>query len=128
MFFLVHWSIAESNVSLKHSISSKRIFLTLVAPYRAYYMIGMHLSSTSAKVTLSLMRLSGIPLGIWLAFKRDMNLHGLWIGLTVSLVYCATIGVWLCLRTDWNYEVEKVRLRLEADKKLPTTEDSEAQN
>ncbi len=45
-----------------------------------------------------------------------MGLHGLWYGLTVSLVYGSAVGVWLGLRTDWNREVEKVRKRLEADK------------
>lgn len=44
-----------------------------------------------------------------------MALHGLWIGLTVSLVYAATIGVWICLRTDWEREVRKVMMRLEAE-------------
>lgn len=59
----------------------------------------------------------GIPFGIWLAFKRDMALHGLWVGLTVSLVYAAAAGVWLCMRTDWDHQVAKVRDRLAADQK-----------
>ncbi|CDO73899.1 hypothetical protein BN946_scf185016.g56 [Trametes cinnabarina] len=71
---------------------------------------------TGALLNLSAYYVVGIPFGIWLAFWRGMQLHGLWIGLTVSLVYCAAAGVWLCLRTDWNREVEKVRVRLEADK------------
>lgn len=41
---------------------------------------------------------------------------GLWIGLTLALVYCATIGVYLCLVTDWNHEVQKVIYRLEAER------------
>ena len=45
-----------------------------------------------------------------------MGLHGLWYGLTVSLIYGSTVGVWLGLTTDWNREVEKVRKRLEEDK------------
>lgn len=64
------------------------------------------------------MYLAGIPFGIWLAFKCDMRLSGLWIGLTVSLVYCATGGVWLCLRTDWKKEVRKIIDRIEAENKL----------
>ncbi|KAI9058028.1 MATE efflux family protein [Trametes sanguinea] len=71
---------------------------------------------TGALLNLSAYYVVGIPFGVWLAFWRGMQLHGLWIGLTVSLVYCAAAGVWLCLRTDWNREVEKVRVRLEADK------------
>jgi multidrug resistance protein, MATE family len=62
------------------------------------------------------MSLVGIPIGFWLAFRCNMGLHGLWSGLTVSLVYGSTVGVWLALKTDWNREVQKVQKRLEADK------------
>ncbi|KAI0367216.1 MATE efflux family protein [Pilatotrama ljubarskyi] len=72
---------------------------------------------TGALLNLSAYYVVGIPFGMWLAFWRDMQLHGLWVGLTVSLVYCAAAGVWLCLRTNWEREVEKVRIRLEADRK-----------
>ena len=67
----------------------------------------------------------GIPFGIWLAFSHDYALVGLWIGLTVSLVYAAGFGVWICLRTDWDYQVQKVRERLAADKKAVGRSDVE---
>jgi len=73
---------------------------------------------TGALLNLSAYYIIGIPFGIWLAFKCDMQLSGLWIGLTVSLVYCATGGVWLCLRTDWKKEVRKIMDRIEAENKL----------
>lgn len=38
--------------------------------------------------------------------------------MTVSLVFAATAGVWLCLRTDWEHQVQKVRDRLASDKKI----------
>ncbi|KAI0305257.1 MATE efflux family protein [Multifurca ochricompacta] len=60
--------------------------------------------------------LGRIPTGIWLAFRRNMGLHGLWYGLTLSLIYGSTVGVWIGLKTDWEREVQKVRKRLEADK------------
>ena len=67
----------------------------------------------------------GIPFGIWLAFKHDFALHGLWIGLSVSLTYAAAAGVWLCLRTDWDRQVQKVRNRLAADQKASARHDVE---
>ncbi|OCH87072.1 MATE efflux family protein [Obba rivulosa] len=70
---------------------------------------------TGALLNLSAYYVIGIPFGIWLTFKRHMQLHGLWIGLTISLVYCATVGVWICLRTNWEREVQKVRDRLVAE-------------
>jgi MATE family multidrug resistance protein len=59
----------------------------------------------------------GIPFGIWLAFPKHMGLTGLWIGLTVSLVYVSTVGVIVCLRTDWQREVKKVEARLREGQK-----------
>lgn len=55
-----------------------------------------------------------------------MELKGLWIGLTLALVYCAAVGVYLCLITDWQKEVEKVAVRLAADRKLEGRHDAEA--
>lgn len=68
----------------------------------------------------------GIPFGIWLAFSRNADLMGLWVGLTVALVYESLVSSWICLRTDWGYEVEKVRRRLAAEHKASAREDAEA--
>jgi len=60
----------------------------------------------------------GLPLGVWLAFRWNFGLHGLWIGVTVSLAYCAAIGTFLCLRTDWDQEVVKVKERIAEEERL----------
>lgn len=67
-----------------------------------------------ADVTLSAYYVLGIPLGLYLAFDPSikMGLYGIWIGLTASLIYSAVIGCWLCLRTDWDEEVRRVRASL----------------
>uniref|UniRef100_A0A0W0G3A4 MATE efflux family protein n=1 Tax=Moniliophthora roreri TaxID=221103 RepID=A0A0W0G3A4_MONRR len=54
----------------------------------------------------------GVPFGVWLAFNFNLGLHGLWIGLTISLIYCSAIGSMLCLRTDWDREAAKVAERI----------------
>jgi len=59
---------------------------------------------------------TGIPLGIWLAFRQNMGLHGLWYGLTVSLIYSSVVGVTIALRADWDKELEEVQERLKAAK------------
>ena len=57
----------------------------------------------------------GIPFGVWLAFSWRIGLHGLWLGLTASLIYCAVLGTYLCLRTIWDREVKKAAERLKKD-------------
>jgi multidrug resistance protein, MATE family len=61
------------------------------------------------------MRHVGIPVGIYLAFRCNMGLHGLWCGLTLSLIYISIVGLWIVLRTDWDQEVLNVQKRLEVD-------------
>jgi MATE family multidrug resistance protein len=57
-----------------------------------------------------------------------MGLHGLWYGLTVALVYVSVVGVWMGLNADWDREVQKVQMRLEADKANEEERDSVAEN
>jgi len=71
---------------------------------------------TGAVLNLSAYYVIGIPFGVFLTLKRDMGLQGLWIGITVALVYGSAVSLWLCLRSDWEKEVRKVRERLEVDK------------
>ncbi|KAG7087969.1 hypothetical protein E1B28_012010 [Marasmius oreades] len=64
----------------------------------------------------------GIPFGIWLAFSLNLGLHGLWIGLTISLIFSAVFGTALCLRTDWDHEVAKVMERVAQEHKAAEDE------
>ncbi|CAE6458103.1 unnamed protein product [Rhizoctonia solani] len=61
----------------------------------------------------------GIPLGIYLTFWWNMELQGLWIGLSTALCYSAVVSAYVVLRTDWAKEVLRVRARLEDDGKAP---------
>lgn len=72
---------------------------------------------TGALLNLSAYYVIGIPFGLWLTFKQDMKLAGLWCGLTAALLYTSTLSIWICLRTDWKREVEKVAERLAVDNK-----------
>ena len=57
-------------------------------------------------------------MGIYLAFKQGMRLWGLWIGLTIALVFTSVIGGLIVLRADWDHEVKKVMERLEGERNL----------
>ncbi|KAG1773613.1 MATE efflux family protein [Suillus placidus] len=72
---------------------------------------------TGALLNLSAYYVIGIPFGLWLAFKQDMQLVGLWCGLTAALLYTSILSIWICLRTNWKREVEKVAERLAVDNK-----------
>lgn len=75
-----------------------------------------------ALLNLSAYYVIGIPFGVWLTFRWDMGLPGLWVGLTVSLVYCSFFGTGVCLKTDWDRQVEKVNMRLQADERARQAE------
>ncbi|KAF7334239.1 RNA helicase [Mycena sanguinolenta] len=72
---------------------------------------------TGALLNLSAYYIIGIPFGAFLGFNLKLGLHGLWIGLTVSLVYCAVFGTILCVRTDWDREVRKVVARINEERR-----------
>ena len=69
-------------------------------------------------ITNSAYYVIGLPSGIHLAFREHLGIHGLWIGLTFSLIYNSTLGSWLCFRTDWNKEVVKVIERLKEEDRM----------
>ncbi|PWN53420.1 MATE efflux family protein, partial [Violaceomyces palustris] len=55
----------------------------------------------------------GIPIGLALSFsKLHWGLSGLWWGLTIALLYGAFGTTWFITRTDWDWEVRKVRIRM----------------
>jgi len=58
----------------------------------------------------------GIPVSLWLAFKLQWGLFGLWWGLTVGMTSAVIAGGYVCLTTNWQQEVERVMTRLAVDK------------
>ena len=72
-------------------------------------------------LNLSAYYVFGIPLALFFAFKLEYGLHGLWMGLTFSLIYCAVLGTWLCVRTDWEKEVAKAQRRLQGEEDQKVT-------
>ena len=61
---------------------------------------------------------------MYITFKHNMGLWGLWIGLTLALVCTDVIGGLIILRADWDHEVEKVMKRLEGERNLGNDDES----
>ncbi|KAI6147226.1 MATE efflux family protein [Pisolithus tinctorius] len=70
-----------------------------------------------ALLNISAYYVVGLPIGLWLTFKWDFGLFGLWWGLNIAVVSAASTGLYLCLITDWDKEVDKVAARLAVDKR-----------
>ncbi|KAF9242288.1 MATE efflux family protein [Melanogaster broomeanus] len=68
-----------------------------------------------ALVNISAYYCLGFPIGLWLTFKQDFGLSGLWWGLNIAMTWTASIGLYLCMSTDWQREVDKATARLEVD-------------
>lgn len=54
---------------------------------------------------LTYIDLTGIPLGLWLAFWCKWQLAGLWTGLAASTAYSTMIGAILLVRSNWAVDV-----------------------
>ncbi|KAJ3295257.1 hypothetical protein HDU79_009578 [Rhizoclosmatium sp. JEL0117] len=53
----------------------------------------------------------GIPIGIFLCFKLNWSLYGLWIGLTTALFVVSFIEIYMIYKLDWDREADNARQR-----------------
>jgi len=80
--------------------------------------------ATGALLNLVSYYIIGIPIGIYLAFKHDMKLWGLWIGITIALVSTGVIGGLIAVWVDWDHETKKVMDRLESERIVGNDDES----
>ncbi|KAF5362798.1 hypothetical protein D9757_011004 [Collybiopsis confluens] len=93
---------------------------TLISPSKAFSSMSSILQSgfVESAAASSQFTASAVDNPIYPSLpEATAGLRGLWIGLTVSLIYCAVFGTALCLRTDWDHEVEKVRARMREEER-----------
>lgn len=48
----------------------------------------------------------GLPLAIYLGFKRGLELRGFWMGFTIALVFLNSIVGFVVVRSDWSNQEE----------------------
>lgn len=56
-----------------------------------------------------------LPVGLLLAFKAQMGLYGIWIGMLMALFLVAVIEISFILRTDWEKLASQVEATLAKD-------------
>ncbi|KAG1762822.1 MATE efflux family protein [Suillus occidentalis] len=127
-------SFRSSSANIQTNFSAPSLvasILPLVATYQVFDGIaavtGGVLRAQGKQVSASGYYGIGIPFGVWLAFKMDIGLVGLWVGITAALVYCSAWGTYLCITTDWQKEVRKALDRLAVDSKNQAEENGSSQ-
>ena len=98
-FILVHWRSPQSNWLLRHWYD------TLVLLY-----------------VKCLFWYLGIPIGLVLTFaipQWKLGLLGLWLGLSLALLWTSCVGLILCARTKWEEEVGRAKDRLMRGETVP---------
>ncbi|KAG9313747.1 MATE efflux family protein [Chiua virens] len=68
-----------------------------------------------AMIYISAYYFIGCPIGFWLTFKEHWGLFGLWWSINIAMVWAVSIGMYFCVTTDWQEEVEKGIARLAVD-------------
>ncbi|GMH18001.1 hypothetical protein Nepgr_019842 [Nepenthes gracilis] len=65
--------------------------------------------TVGANINLGSFYLVGTPVAIFLGFVMKMGFPGLWLGLLAAQASCATLMLYVLLKTDWTAEAEKAR-------------------
>ncbi|KIJ46344.1 hypothetical protein M422DRAFT_249932 [Sphaerobolus stellatus SS14] len=85
--------------------------------------LGGILRATARQFTGALLNIStyyaiGIPLGIYLAFSKDMGLVGLWTGIATALICGGLASIFIYLRMDWDKAVVDAHALHEKERQL----------
>lgn len=76
---------------------------------------GMGKQKIGAGVNLVAYYVLALPVGIWLAFRTELGLAGLWIGQCGALFLVGVGEYVLVFLTDWEVEVKRAEKRMEAE-------------
>jgi len=87
---------------------------------------GIGKQALAAKLNFISYYVVGIPLGILFGFKFGLGVEGLWLGMTIGLVFVSTVNTTIIFRCNWE------ELALETMKRLsiagPIVENEEERN
>ncbi|CAN6205530.1 unnamed protein product [Urochloa humidicola] len=89
------------------------ILLCGIQPVLSGVAVGCGWQAMVAYINIGCYYFIGIPLGVFLGFKFDFGIKGLWGGMIGGTLIQTLILIWITFRTDWNKEVEEARKRLD---------------
>ncbi|TPX38230.1 hypothetical protein SmJEL517_g00011 [Synchytrium microbalum] len=82
---------------------------------------GMGRQHIGAIVNVSAYYLIALPCGLWLAFRANYGLEGLWMGQFLALSLVGLIELWIVTGTNWAEEVENCEKRLKEEEEEATS-------
>ncbi|KAI3881594.1 hypothetical protein MKX03_017165 [Papaver bracteatum] len=88
------------------------IFLGSIQPVLSGMAVGAGWQGAVAYVNIACYYLIGLPIGIFMGFKLDWGLEGLWIGILVGIGLQTVILLIMAWRTDWDNEIELSKERI----------------
>lgn len=97
------------------------LLLNGVQPVLSGVAVGCGWQAFVAYVNIACYYIVGIPVGCLLGFKFDLGAKGIWSGMIGGTAMQTIILLWVTIRTNWNKEVEKAKMRLDKweDKQQP---------
>ncbi|RZC90664.1 hypothetical protein C5167_028495 [Papaver somniferum] len=91
------------------------IILCGVQPVLTGMAIGAGWQTIVAYVNITTYYLIGLPIGVFMAFKLNWGLEGLWVGTQIGMCLQTIVLIIMCWRADWDKEVQLSKDRVSED-------------
>ncbi|KAK9273772.1 hypothetical protein L1049_018582 [Liquidambar formosana] len=108
-FFTSNEEVAETVSSLSILLSFSML-LNSVQPVFTGVVIGAGRQGVVALINIGCYYLIGLPIGIVLGYVAHLQVKGVWIGMICGLVTQTLTVMYITWRTDWDEQVNEIRL------------------
>ncbi|KAL8519153.1 hypothetical protein ACS0TY_010188 [Phlomoides rotata] len=88
------------------------ILVNSIQPALSGVAIGAGWQGLIANVNIVCYYVFGVPLGLFLGYKLDLGVKGIWYGMVAGTVVQTLVLFWIVYRTDWNKEASIAAKRI----------------